>query len=65
MNVSVLAAFNQQQDIIARARQALISYFTNLASLTSNSIKLQSSALAQLTQATNQLTRDTLVRDQC
>lgn len=35
---------------------------TNLAITTSNSIKLQSSSLAQLTKATNQLTRTTLVR---
>ena len=37
-------------------------FTTNLAITNINSIKLQASTLAQLTQATNQLTRTTLVR---
>ena len=40
-----------------------MSYTINLAITTSNSIKLQASSLAQLTQTTNQLTRTALVRD--
>jgi len=39
-----------------------MGFTTNLAITTSNSIKLQASSLAQLTQATNQLTRSALVR---
>jgi len=39
-----------------------MSFTTNLLITTSNSIQLQSSSLAQLTQATNQLTRTAAVR---
>ncbi len=39
-----------------------MSFATNLLITTSNSIQLQSSSLAQLTQATNQLTRTALVK---
>jgi hypothetical protein len=41
-----------------------MTFTKNLAITTSNSIKLQSSSLAQLTKATNQLTRTTLVRNE-
>jgi hypothetical protein len=46
----------------ANVRDYLMSFTTNLLITTSNSIKLQASSLAQLTQATNQLTRATSVR---
>ena len=39
-----------------------MTFTTNLAITTSNSIQLQSSSLAQITQSTNQLTRTTLVK---
>jgi hypothetical protein len=39
-----------------------MSFTTNLLITTSNSIQLQSSSLAQLTQATNQLTRTAAVK---
>jgi hypothetical protein len=39
-----------------------MSFATNLLITTSNSIQLQSSSLAQLTQATNQLTRTAAVK---
>jgi len=44
-----------------------MSYVTNLQITNSNSIKLQSSSLAQLTQSTNQLTRNaaTLAIQKC
>ena len=42
-------------------REYLIQFMNNLAITTPNSIKSQSSTLVELTQATNQLTRQTLV----
>ncbi len=62
MNSSALAGYNKQLNIYASVRDYLITYTTNLVISTSNSIKLQASALVQLTQATNQLTRTTSVR---
>jgi hypothetical protein len=61
LNASALIEFNQALNSHANAREYLIAFTTNLAITTSNSIQLQSSSLAQLTQATNQLTRTTLV----
>ena len=51
----------------ANARDYLMTYVTNLPITTSNSIKLQSSSLVQLTQSTNQLTRNaaTFAIDKC
>jgi len=40
-----------------------MTYITNLAITTSDSIKLQASTLAQLTTATNQLTRAAAVKE--
>ncbi len=54
--------FNQELNSHANAREYLIGFTKNLAITTSNSIELQASSLSQLTQATNQLTRTTLVR---
>jgi hypothetical protein len=61
MNASALAEYNQQLNVYANIRDSLIIYTVNLAVTIPDSIKLQASALAQFTQATNQLTRNTLV----
>ena len=60
INQSALDQFNKELNSQANIREYLISFIPNLLITTFNSIKLQSSALAQLTQATNQLTRTTL-----
>ena len=52
-----MAKFNQELNSQANVRDYLMTYTTNLLISTSNSIKLQASSLAQLTQSTNQLTR--------
>ncbi len=62
LNKSALDEYNQNLNTYANARDYLITFTTNLAITTPNSIKLQASSLAQITQATNQLTRNTLVR---
>lgn len=56
-----MRAYLQDINSQANARDYLMSSMTNLPINTINSIKLQSSSLAQLTQATNQLTRNALV----
>ena len=61
LNASALAVFNQQLNDYANVRDFLMTFTTNLAVTTVNSIRLQASSLAQLTQATNQLTRSTVV----
>jgi hypothetical protein len=62
LNKSALDEYNQNLNTYANAREYLIPFTANLAITTANSIKLQASSLAQITQATNQLTRNTLVR---
>jgi len=62
LNTSALIQFNKELNIQANIRDYLISFITNLIITTPNSIKLQASSLAQLTQATNQLTRTTSVK---
>ena len=57
-----MAEYNQQLNMYANVRDYLIKYTTNLVIATSTSIELQASSLAQLTQATNQLTRSVAVR---
>jgi hypothetical protein len=57
LNASALADYNQQLNEHANVRDYLMTFPTNLAITTSDSIKLQASTLAQLTGATNQLTR--------
>ena len=52
-----MAKFNQELNSQANVRDYLMTYTTNILISTSNSIKLQASSLAQLTQSTNQLTR--------
>jgi len=61
LNTSALIEFNKQLNIQANVRDYLISFTTNLVIAGSNSIILQASSLAQLTQATNELTRTTSV----
>ena len=61
-NGSTLIDFQNQLNIRANLREYLISFTENLLITTSDSIKLQSSMLAQLTRATNELTRSTAVR---
>jgi hypothetical protein len=62
LNISALTQSNEELNSQANVRDYLMPYITNLAITTSNSIKLQATSLAHLTQATNQLTRTTLVR---
>ncbi len=62
MNSTALSEYNKQLNIYAVVQDYLITYTTNLIISTSNSIKLQSFSLSQLTEATNQLTRTTCVR---
>ncbi|CAF3897839.1 unnamed protein product [Rotaria sordida] len=61
LNTSALEEFNKELNIQANLREYLIHFTINLAITTVNSIKLQSASLARLTQATNQLTRTTLM----
>ena len=61
MNASVLAEFNRKQNQYASVRDYLIASTVNLTIATPNSIRLQASALSQLTQSTNQLTRSSSV----
>jgi hypothetical protein len=61
LNESALIEYNKQLNTQANVRDYLMPFITNLLITTSNSIKLQSSSLAQLTQATNQLTRSAAV----
>jgi hypothetical protein len=61
LNVSAVIEYNQVLNSQANVREYLIQFTTNLLVIAPNSIQLQSSSLAQLTQATNQLTRATLV----
>ncbi|UJR08983.1 hypothetical protein I4U23_013233 [Adineta vaga] len=62
-----LIEYNKQLNKYANARDLLIRYMTNLSITTIESIKLQSSSLAQFTKATNQLTRNslTIVSNKC
>jgi len=62
LNESALIEYNKELNSNANVREYLITFTTNLAITTSNSVKLQSSFLSQLTKATNELTRTTLVR---
>ena len=60
-NSSALEEFQRDLNRQANVRDYLVSFSTNLAITTPQSIKLQASTLAQLTGATNQLTRNALV----
>ncbi|CAF1567400.1 unnamed protein product, partial [Adineta steineri] len=59
-NDSALTEYNKILNAQANLRDYLMTFTTNLLITTSNSIKLQSSTLAQITQSTNQLTRAAL-----
>ncbi len=62
MNESALIEYNEELNSQANVRDYLMTFTNNLLITTANSINLQSSSLAQLTQATNQLTRAALVK---
>jgi len=62
LNQSALIEYNEELNSQANLRDYLMTFTTNLPLTTSNSIKLQSASLAQLTQATNQLTRTASVK---
>ena len=67
LNQSAMIEFTKDLNSQANVREYLLSFTTNLPITTANSIKLQSSTLAQLTKSTNQLTRTTLsiAADKC
>lgn len=60
-NASILADYQQQLNRLANALDNLIPYTIHLAANTIDDIKIQASALAKLTETTNQLTRSTTV----
>ena len=62
LNNSALDQFNKDLNSQASVREYLIGFITSLPINTLNTIKSQSTPLAQLTQATNQLTHTVLVR---
>jgi len=66
-NQSALVEFEKELNSQSSTREYLISFTQNLQITTSNSIKLQSSSLVQLTKSTNQLTRNTIsvAADRC
>ena len=59
-NQSALIEFKKELNSHANVREYLLTFTNELAITTSNSIKLQSATLAQLTKATNQLSRASL-----
>ncbi|CAF4347982.1 unnamed protein product, partial [Adineta steineri] len=61
LNESALIDYNTELNSLANVRDYLVTFITNLLITTSNSIILQASSLVQLTQITNQLTRNTLL----
>ena len=61
VNISAAIEFKKELNSQANIRDYLITFTADLAITTANSIKLQASSLAQLTQTTNQLTRTFLV----
>ena len=60
-NASALTALIRQTNTYASVRDYLVTFTSDLAVTTANSVKMQASSLSQLTQATNQLTRSTSV----
>ena len=61
MNKSALTEFTRTQNLYASVRDHLIAFTINLTITTPDSVRLQASSLAQLTQSTNQLTRSSVV----
>ncbi len=62
LNESAMIEYNKEINSSAYDREYLMLFTADLAITTVNSIKLQSSTLVELTQATNQLTQTTLVK---
>ena len=60
-NASALAALMRQLNSYAIVRDYLVTFTSDLAVTTANSVKMQASSLSQLTRNTNQLTRFTSV----
>jgi hypothetical protein len=56
-----MTKYNQKLNALANVRDYLMMFTSNLAINTVDSIKLQASMLAQLTEVTNELTRTALV----
>ncbi|CAF0777082.1 unnamed protein product [Adineta steineri] len=67
LNVSALVEYEKDLNNQANVRDYIITFITDLAITTSNSIILQATSLVQLTQSTNQLTRAALmlITDRC
>ncbi|CAF4112645.1 unnamed protein product, partial [Adineta steineri] len=67
LNVSALVEYEKDLNNQANVRDYIITFITDLAITTSNSIILQATSLVQLTQSTNQLTRAALmlISDRC
>ncbi|CAF4144587.1 unnamed protein product, partial [Adineta steineri] len=61
LNESALIEYNKQLNSYANSREYLMTFITKLAITTSNSVQLQATALAQITETTNELTRTTLM----
>ena len=62
VNESTWIEYNEELNAQANLREYLMEFTRDLSISTIDSIKLQSLTLVQLTQTTNQLTRQTLVR---
>ena len=60
-NQSAMKEFNEQMNFQVEFRENLSECIRNIRSMTIESMKLQLSTLIQLTETTNQLTRQTLV----
>ncbi len=60
---SDLSDFNQQLSKYAKIRENILAIIINLPYMNSDILKMQASTLAKLTEATNQLTRDTCVNN--
>ena len=60
-NTSAFAQYKQQLNSYAEMREYLLTFSSKFSITTPNSVNLQASALTQLTQATNQLTRTSSV----
>ncbi|CAF3684254.1 unnamed protein product [Adineta steineri] len=61
LNDSALIAYKKELNSLANVRDQLIKYMVDLQVFDSNSLKLQSLSLAQLSESTNQLTRTVLM----
>ncbi|CAF1687379.1 unnamed protein product, partial [Adineta ricciae] len=60
LNVTALNEYKNEVNSYAQVREYLMRFIPNLPITTSKSIQLQASAIVQLTETTNQLTRNTL-----